>query len=198
VFVPPSFRAEKLDDVVAGMERHGIKFPIIAKPVEAVGKSLNHILYVIFNVGGIRDVGIFPIVVQQYYNHYSTVFKGYAIDGSVEARPRQSTSSFGPEDVESETIAFDTKKEMPPRLRSQEMDVEKAGTVEPGVLEIVRSAISEALGMSLYGFDLIRPEGEERYALIDVNYFPSFSKFDRFPEKIVDLVWKRIQAIDEN
>jgi inositol-1,3,4-trisphosphate 5/6-kinase/inositol-tetrakisphosphate 1-kinase len=51
--------------------------------------------------------------------------------------------------------------------------------------------LREALGLSLFGFDVIQSASSGDLIVVDVNYFPSYKELDFFPEMLYRLILHR-------
>ena len=44
------------------------------------------------------------------------------------------------------------------------------------------------LGLTLFGYDLVREEGSGRYFLLDVNYFPTYTGYEGVLDDVADSI----------
>ena len=49
-------------------------------------------------------------------------------------------------------------------------------------------ALQEALGLTLFGYDLVREEGSGQYFLLDVNYFPTYTGYEGVLDDVADSI----------
>jgi len=135
------------------------------------------------------------LLVQEYKNHDSIIFKVYCIGkDSVYTVKRPSLLN-----LYSTNLNGDVNK--PIFLNSQTIPKEVIGktpedsTVVPPsgeLLKLLTGALIHHLGMNLLGVDVIYCVDEKKYGIIDVNYFPGYGGVDTFPKDLVDLIEKTI------
>ena len=101
------------------------------------------------------------------------MFKVYHIADRVHIAVRPSISIANFEQVSTWPIRFDSQHPYPHLLTSP---VAPASDEEEAQLKRFAEELRRALGLSLFGFDVIREEGTGVYYVVDVNYFPSFKE----------------------
>eukprot|EP00742_Colponemidia_sp_Colp-10_P006857 GILJ01007350.1.p1 GENE.GILJ01007350.1~~GILJ01007350.1.p1 ORF type:complete len:588 (+),score=100.10 GILJ01007350.1:3-1766(+) len=178
--------------------RNGLAYPVIVKTVEACGSSCAHEMAVIFNGLGVEDVMKtlpFPLMFQEYVNHSATLYKVYVLGDLVHLMVRPSIPDAPPAFLESAHLsaqpvltAFNSQKAFPTGFESaSESTLNQVPTpnstesINSEAVRRIAAAISECMGLTIFGFDLIIEARSGDYLLIDVNYFPSFRELDNFP-----------------
>lgn len=194
----------------------GVKFPVIAKPVEADGNATSHEMYLVINSKGLKNLRT-PIVLQEFVNHGGVVFKVYVVGEQVKCVKRRSLPDIPIPDPEEEQISSELKPwEEEGRLAFSQIsntaaqsdekgNVENSEMPSVGFVEAVGRALREELGLHLFNFDLIRGRGRGRgypnplprpvhqnhkYFVIDVNYFPGFDKMPCFEQVLTEFFLK--------
>lgn len=114
----PSYRiAQKEEDYTSLIA--GLRFPLIVKTVDAGGSSTSHVMAVVFDEPGIYltlTTGIHclkpPLLIQEYINHNSTLFKCFVLGDYAEVDIRPSVRNFFP-DVDRKPLIFDSQQPFP-------------------------------------------------------------------------------------
>ena len=106
---------DNIDDLteaklLENMDLHGLKFPVICKPLKACGSPTSHHMVVVVDVQGLSLI-TFPCIIQQYHNHSSVFYKAYVIGTEVMVFRRPSLPDLEIGDVSS--LAFDSRLEYP-------------------------------------------------------------------------------------
>jgi glutathione synthase/RimK-type ligase-like ATP-grasp enzyme len=60
------------------------------------------------------------------------------------------------------------------------------------LISSVAKAIGETAGLSLFGFDIIRDSASGKYAVIDLNFFPSYRGVDGWNSALLKLFKSRL------
>ena len=70
---------------------------------------------------------------------------------------------------------------------------EKNVKIEEGLFDVMTQCISEKLGFSLYGYDLVKDCKNGDVHIVDINYFPGF-KFEGDLQKLfMDFYLKKVK-----
>lgn len=147
-----------------------LAFPLVAKTDLACGTPESHHMIVARSgaelAQWVGERAHARLVVQEFVSHAATVYKCFAIGARVGVNARPSIEA--PLDA---PLAFDSQVPLSSKAR---------GSVDGGVervAELVRGALAELYGFSVFGFDLLQVGGSGgRYAIVDVNYFPGFKE----------------------
>ena len=152
-------------------------------------------MHVICNAQGSRtprcaprlQVPAYPVLVEQFHNHGNVQLKCYVVDRAVHVHVKPSFPDVGLSRDGSTcwlggievpcyppfVYAFHSLHSMPKADVSSNTD---GVTYDKAVVQRAAQEIGSRTGLTLFGFDLIKPHrscGAE-YLLIDVNAFPSF------------------------
>lgn len=171
----------------------GLKFPLIAKPLESDGTAESHQLFLVSNDAGLKGLKA-PIVLQEFVNHGGVVFKVYVVGECVVCVTRKSLPDILPEEVGKLDAVSSFS-----RISNSGVQGDDEGNVEMPSLEFVMhvaAGLREATGLRLFNFDLIRDNSDQnRYLVIDINYLPGYAKmpnYEPFLTKFfLDVVHKR-------
>jgi glutathione synthase/RimK-type ligase-like ATP-grasp enzyme len=146
------------------------QFPAMVKSLQASGSLSAHDMAVVWSAKDI-DHFTYPLYVQEYINHDGTIFKIYVLGEHNFTVTRVSLPNFAPEyQAPVQFNSQDWKHELPPDLTKEYTGKRKEPTRE--VVSAASQAVSQLLGLSLFGFDMIENVDTGRLAIIDVNYFP--------------------------
>lgn len=149
-------------------------FPCFIKSLQASGSVDAHTMRIVWSKDDMKLYG-FPIYAQEYINHGATIFKVYCVGDFVDIVVRKSLPNFTK--TYRSPVEFDSQKwkfEFPP-----EFTVDYAGKLEKPNMDQIRKLskeISKYLGLTVFGFDLIKNIETGKLSIIDVNYFPGMLK----------------------
>ncbi|PRP86887.1 hypothetical protein PROFUN_03635 [Planoprotostelium fungivorum] len=157
----------------------GFKFPLICKTTVACGSAETHMMGVVFEESGLQAFEP-PFLAQEFYNHNSTIYKVFTVGDHVSVVKRMSLPNM-PSDHR-DTVFFDSQKPFAEQMKalkrsSDKTDEQFVEDAEIPPMERIRGlseGISQSLGLTLFGFDVITRVEDGVHAAVDVNYFPSF------------------------
>ncbi|NP_001120024.1 uncharacterized protein LOC100144987 [Xenopus tropicalis] len=199
IFSPPCVElVTKNCDIVALVRTH-LTFPIICKTRVAHGPR-SHQMSLIFNEGGLSEVTP-PCVLQSFINHSATLYKVFIVGSQhfVVQRPSLRNFPLGPTDQS--TIFFDShqvsKAESCSYLSEPFPSTEVVPPLDSVVNQVVQG-LQEALGMSLFGVDLIVDMQTGRVAVIDVNAFPGYDGVPGFCSALFSHISKILNITDKS
>jgi len=166
-----------------------VQYPFVCKPIVAHGTKICHKMAVIFNEDGLKDIQP-PCVAQTFVNHNATLYKLYKIGSKQYVCQRPSLKNLYAGDHP--TIFFDThdvsKSDSSHHLT--ELDDEELGAspLKPDIskLDYVGETLRHKLNLDLFGVDVIIECDTQRYAVIDINVFPSYDEVDNFFGDLLD------------
>jgi inositol-1,3,4-trisphosphate 5/6-kinase/inositol-tetrakisphosphate 1-kinase len=189
-------------------------FPIIAKPLTAAGTSESHKMMIVLNRNGLKKLSPRPTLLQEYANHGGMLFKVYALGDDVRVFQRPSLpdlpqGEYGLLDSSACThVEFDSQKPYPKlsdfgvreilnnKKRqlshlSDETKLRKAVTASE--IRPVATAIRDAFGLDLFGFDILVTHrgGSMELLVVDINYFPSYKEVSNFPSLLAQYLTQR-------
>lgn len=176
-------------------EAGSFDFPVIVKPVDACSKADSHWMTLI------KDPKANELLLSEYSNnkeyliqrfhpHAGVFYKVYVVGRSVNIVPRPSISNFGPSGV----FKFNTAT-----FKAANHDLDEVGLTEaynrfePFRSDIERFSVllAKKLNCSYFGVDIIIPENESRFAIIDINYLPGFDGVQDLSKKFIAAILHR-------
>jgi len=192
-----------LELILEKMQKKGLNFPIITKTKVALGETKTHMMAVALDPVGLKVIEeheIFskePHIIQELINHDETIFKIYVIGEKSYYYTRQSLPNMTLEVLGQPFFFFDSQipfKEQMDFLKKRKGDFkEKNVKIEEGLFDVMTQCISEKLGFSLYGYDLVKDCKNGDVHIVDINYFPGF-KFEGDLQKLfMDFYLKKVK-----
>ncbi|OXA60542.1 inositol-tetrakisphosphate 1-kinase [Folsomia candida] len=169
----------------------GVTFPAVCKPVVAHGENA-HQMTLIFNEKGLHEIA-FPCVVQSFINHNAVLYKLFTLGEKYFLIERPSIKNFH-KCEEHAPIHFDgnevSKANSINILTVQENSVEDRSIPKPHheVLQLIVREIGKAMGLRLFGVDVVVDAVSGRYAIVDVNAFPGYDGVTDFSELLADYI----------
>ncbi|KAG6528089.1 inositol-tetrakisphosphate 1-kinase 1-like [Zingiber officinale] len=196
-------------------------FPIIVKPVRCNSSNKSHRMT--SRLGTVLSMPWlqFPMVLQQFVNHGGVVFKVYVAGNYVQCVKRKSLKDIrgddlfpftysrvppgpyqNPEDVEYaenlEAAELPSSSCQNPEDVDDE-DVEAAELPPLSFLEKIARGLRQATGLRLFNFDMIRDaDARDHYFIIDINYFPGYSKMPGYEEFVTNFLWDMVHQKGES
>lgn len=179
---------------IAG-EMVGFDFPVIVKPIDACSKADSHWMTLIGDTK--RNESLIQeyannkeYLIQRFHPHAGVFFKVYVVGRSVNIVPRPSISNFGPSGV----FKFNTAT-----FKAANHDLDESGLTqawkrfEPFKHDIERFSLllAKELNCSYFGIDVIIPENDQRFAIIDINYLPGFDGVQDLSKKFIAAILHR-------
>ncbi|XP_033331613.2 inositol-tetrakisphosphate 1-kinase [Megalopta genalis] len=195
VFTPKFVEIKTKDTVenISLLKKANIKFPIICKPLIALGSSDAHKMMVIFNEEELNNCQP-PCVAQEFINHNAIVYKIYIVREHYYVDERPSFKNFYEEDCTSlNTIFFNSLNIFKSGSTSKWSILSEENiplTLKPKqeVLEKIVNEVSKLFGLILLGVDVVIENHTGRYAIIDVNVFPGYVGYPNFFEQLIGCV----------
>ena len=176
-----------LEPILDKMKHFGLNFPVIVKTKQALGEMKSHFMAVALDSEGLKVIEENEIfkneehIVQELINHDETIFKIYVIGEKSFFYTRQSLPNMTIDVLGKPFFFFDSQipfKDQMEFLKKRDIDFkEKHVKIEESLFDLMTECISEKLGFSLYGYDLIKDCRNGDVHIVDINYFPGF-KFD--------------------
>ncbi|KAM4640858.1 inositol-tetrakisphosphate 1-kinase-like [Discoglossus pictus] len=193
IFSPPCVELASHRSDVVNLVRSHLTFPIICKTRVAHGPR-SHEMSLIFNEEGLRNV-IAPCLLQSFINHNATLYKVFVVGTQHFMVQRPSLRNFPLGASDQQTIFFNShevsKAESCSHLSEPPLCTEVLPPSDTVVRQVVEG-LQDALGMSLFGVDLIVDTQTGRCAVIDVNAFPGYEGVPEFFTALISHVEKLI------
>ncbi|KAF3830915.1 hypothetical protein GH733_002153 [Mirounga leonina] len=181
---PPFMELTSLsgDDTMRLLEQNGLAFPFICKTRVAHGTN-SHEMAIVFNQEGLSAIQP-PCVVQNFINHNAVLYKVFVVGESYTVVQRPSLKNFSAGTSDRESIFFNSHNVSKPESSSVLTALDKIeGVFERPSDEVIRElsrALRQALGVSLFGIDIIINNQTGQHAVIDINAFPGYEGVTEF------------------
>uniref|UniRef100_U3IPA8 Inositol-tetrakisphosphate 1-kinase n=1 Tax=Anas platyrhynchos platyrhynchos TaxID=8840 RepID=U3IPA8_ANAPP len=193
------------EDTMQLIEKNGLAFPFICKTRVAHGTN-SHEMAIIFNQEGLKAVRP-PCVIQSFINHNAVLYKVFVVGESYTVVKRPSLKNFSAGISDRESIFFNSHNVSKPESSSVLTAAEvclvqrTSMTVCPSgipyralldkiegvferpnddVIREISKALRQALGVSLFGIDIIINNQTGQHAVIDINAFPGYEGVSEF------------------
>lgn len=194
---PPYAVASTVDDVVRIGQTLPFGFPWVYKPLVADGVPESHDLAMIFSTSGLLEDAKIPFVLQPFVNHNGQILKVYVLGDTILQIRRPSLPNRvpgqghkGPSFEPFGRISNAGKgKECSVDVSDEALVPEMSGKL----LQQVVKELQARLGIQLFGVDFIRDAQTGDYLVIDVNYLPGYYGVANLFEKLLDLMYQRVQ-----
>ncbi|XP_029475966.1 inositol-tetrakisphosphate 1-kinase-like isoform X2 [Rhinatrema bivittatum] len=176
IFSPPYIEVLTGDQskILRHIRKQQLTFPFICKPRVAHGSS-SHQMALIFNQDGLGQVKP-PCLLQSFINHNAILYKVFVVGSAQFVVQRPSLKNLPLGESEKKTIFFNShevsKPESCSHLSTSDKGQNTAGPPSPDIVQQIVQGLGSALGISLFGVDLIVDTQSGRCAVIDVNAFP--------------------------
>lgn len=195
---PPFMELTSLcgDDTMRLLEQNGLAFPFICKTRVAHGTN-SHEMAIVFNQEGLNAIQP-PCVVQNFINHNAVLYKVFVVGESYTVVERPSLKNFSAGTSDRESIFFNSHNVSKPESSSvlTELD-EIEGVFERPNDEVIRAlsrALRQALGVSLFGIDIIINNQTGQHAVIDINAFPGYEGVNEFFTDLLNHITSVLQG----
>ncbi|XP_043536741.1 inositol-tetrakisphosphate 1-kinase-like isoform X2 [Chiloscyllium plagiosum] len=154
----------------------------VCKTRVAQGSS-SHDMALIFNEDGLRDVTP-PCVLQSFINHNAILYKIFVIGQSYFVAKRPSLRNFAVGQSDQKTIFFNSHEVSKPESCSHLTERGEGDRLPSGpsdrIIQFISQGLQAALGLSLFGVDVIVDNKTSKLALIDINAFPGYEGVPEF------------------
>lgn len=188
-----------VEELLKKVGENQMKFPLLAKTCLACSKSWTHVMGMVRNEVGLKELRIKeplfdrePHIFQELVSHDGVIFKAYMVGTQLSVVERQSIPNMTEASWEStelkSLVFFDSQKPIEKQIK-----VEKASQKPRFNEEIVKQlcqAIQEKCRIHIFGLDVIVETDGDAHYLIDLNYFPGFKKAEGIAEQIEGFLLK--------
>uniref|UniRef100_A0A1J3HQ47 Inositol-tetrakisphosphate 1-kinase n=1 Tax=Noccaea caerulescens TaxID=107243 RepID=A0A1J3HQ47_NOCCA len=174
-----------------------LKFPVIAKPLDADGSAKSHKMFLIYDQEGMKILKA-PIVLQEFVNHGGVIFKVYVVGEYVQCVKRRSLPDISEDGTSKGSLPFSqisnlTAQEDKNREYGEDRSLEKVEMPPLSFLTDLAKAMRKSMGLNLFNFDVIRDARDaNRYLIIDINYFPGYAKMPSYEPILTDFFWDMV------
>ncbi|CAN8300192.1 unnamed protein product [Cochlearia groenlandica] len=184
-----------------------LKFPVIAKPLEADGSAKSHEMFLIYDEEGMKKIVKAPIVLQEFVNHGGVIFKVYVVGDYVQCVKRKSLPDISQEKMVtggslpfSQISNLTAYQEEDKKKKEEEKEYGEEVELPPlSFLTGLAKAMRESMGLNLFNFDVIRDASDDdRYLVIDINYFPGYAKMPSYEPILTDFFWDMVTNKKKN
>ncbi|KAK1160544.1 inositol-tetrakisphosphate 1-kinase-like [Acipenser oxyrinchus oxyrinchus] len=183
-------------DTLEQIEKHRLTFPFICKTRVAHGTN-SHEMAIIFNEEGLKDIKP-PCVIQSFINHNAVLYKVFVVGESYTVVERPSLKNFPAGPADRKTIFFNSHNVSKPESSS---DLTSRDNVEgvsqlpnDDVIREMSRSLCRALGVSLFGIDVIINNQTCQHAVIDINAFPGYEGVPEFFSDLLNHVTAVLQG----
>ncbi|KAG6528096.1 inositol-tetrakisphosphate 1-kinase 1-like [Zingiber officinale] len=192
--VPKQMLVNSWRSVCSSMRTY-LEFPVIAKPLFSDASPKSHRMTLLFNrrapMLGVQP----PMVVQEFINHRGVLFKVYVAGNYVQCVRRKSLPDVPPRrhhPVESLSFSRQCNTPLYEHLEGAELPPQS-------FLEKIARGLRQATGLRLFNFDMIRDaDARDHYFIIDINYFPGYSKMPGYEEFVTNFLWDMVHEKGES
>jgi len=174
VIVDHQLHDEGRVDFAGLLREKEISLPVICKPIQACGSAESHYLGVVFKEEELHQFKP-PFLIQEFYNHNGVIFKVFVIGEHISVVPRKSIKNFqssqGDDDQLPNCFIFDSQN-MKQLLSEGDLDVQPLPAQD--ALKVIAEVIGKKANLSLFGFDIVTNIETQKYAIVDLNFFPGY------------------------
>ncbi|XP_041669073.1 inositol-tetrakisphosphate 1-kinase [Cheilinus undulatus] len=183
-------------DVLEQIRRQGLTFPFICKTRVAHGTN-SHEMAIIFSEEDLKDVKP-PCVIQSFINHNAVLYKVFVVGDSYTVVERPSLKNFPAGPADRKAIFFNSHNVSKPESSSDLTTRENLeGVSQPPSDDVIRElsrSLRQALGVSLFGIDVIINNQTGQHAVIDVNAFPGYEGVPEFFNDLLNHITSVLQS----
>ncbi|XP_037096600.1 inositol-tetrakisphosphate 1-kinase [Syngnathus acus] len=183
-------------DVLEQIRNHGLTFPFICKTRVAHGTN-SHEMAIIFSEDDLKDVKP-PCVIQNFINHNAVLYKVFVVGDSYTVVERPSLKNFPAGPADRKAIFFNSHNVSKPESSSDLTSRENVeGVSQPPSDDVIRELsrrLRQALGVSLFGIDVIINNQTGQHAVIDVNAFPGYEGVPEFFNELLNHISSVLQS----
>ncbi|XP_077477264.1 inositol-tetrakisphosphate 1-kinase-like [Stigmatopora argus] len=183
-------------DVLDSIRKHGLTFPFICKTRVAHGTN-SHEMAIIFSEEDLKDVKP-PCVIQSFINHNAVLYKVFVVGDSYTLVERPSLKNFPAGPADRKAIFFNSHNVSKPESSSDLTSRDNVEGVSPppsdDVIRELSRSLRQALGVSLFGIDVIINNQTGQHAVIDVNAFPGYEGVPEFFDDLLEHIGAVLQS----
>uniref|UniRef100_A0A3P8UHF1 Inositol-tetrakisphosphate 1-kinase n=1 Tax=Cynoglossus semilaevis TaxID=244447 RepID=A0A3P8UHF1_CYNSE len=181
-------------EVLEQIRRKGLTFPFICKTRVAHGTN-SHEMSIIFSEEDLKGVKP-PCVIQSFINHNAVLYKVFVVGDSYTVVERPSLRNFPAGPADRKAIFFNSHNVSKPES-SSDLNSNLEGVSQPPSDDVIRElsrSLREALGVSLFGIDVIINNQTGQHAVIDINAFPGYEGVPEFFNDLLNHISSVLQS----
>ncbi|XP_066550998.1 inositol-tetrakisphosphate 1-kinase [Amia ocellicauda] len=183
-------------DTLEQIKKHGLTFPFICKTRVAHGTN-SHEMAIIFSEEGLKGIKP-PCVIQSFINHNAMLYKVFVVGESYTVVERPSLKNFPAGPADRKAIFFNSHNVSKPESSSDLTSRDNVeGVSRPPNNDVIRElsrSLRQALGVSLFGIDVIINNQTGQHAVIDINAFPGYEGVPEFFSDLLDHITTVLQS----
>ncbi|KAF7732486.1 Inositol-tetrakisphosphate 1-kinase [Apophysomyces ossiformis] len=188
-----------------------IRFPAICKPLSACSSVEAHQMAIIPSRQALSSLREYEqkgsVMLQEFIQHDGVVVKVYVADGQIYVSTRPSFQNI---DESASIVRFNSQvlpkafgieavlsADLEPFLLTsafEKIQEQKAGSLDMSRLQRIADCLRDQLGLTFFGFDVLLESKTNEYYVVDVNYFPGFSKVPEFHRIFLSIVLERLES----
>ncbi|KAI4339791.1 hypothetical protein MLD38_024694 [Melastoma candidum] len=177
------------------VEKAGLRFPIVAKPLIADGSAKSHELSLAYDRLSLEKLEP-PLVLQEFVNHGGVLFKVYVVGDTIKVVRRFSLPDVSKRELSKNEGVFRFPRVSCAAASADDADLDPSIAEHPprALLERFARELRQRLGLRLFNLDIIREHGtRDRFYVIDINYFPGYGKMPDYEHIFTDFILRLMQ-----
>ncbi|TRY57037.1 hypothetical protein DNTS_023941 [Danionella cerebrum] len=178
------------------LHKHGITFPFICKTQVAHGTN-SHEMAIMFSEEDLKDIKP-PCVLQSFINHNAVLYKVFVVGEAYSVVQRPSIRNFPSGPTDRRAISFNShhvsKPESSSHLTCRDNTEGQSWKPSHEVIQNISRRLRQALGISLFGIDIIINNQTGQHAVIDINAFPGYEGVPEFFDDLLSHVTSVLQG----
>uniref|UniRef100_G3NZS2 Inositol-tetrakisphosphate 1-kinase n=1 Tax=Gasterosteus aculeatus aculeatus TaxID=481459 RepID=G3NZS2_GASAC len=183
-------------DVLEHIKRQGLTFPFSEWRVIYSAVSCPQ-MAIVFSEEDLKDVKP-PCVIQSFINHNAVLYKVFVVGDSYTVVERPSLKNFPAGPADRKAIFFNSHNVSKPESSSDLTTRENVeGVSQPPSDDVIRElsrSLRQALGVSLFGIDVIINNQTGQHAVIDINAFPGYEGVPEFFNDLLNHITSVLQS----
>uniref|UniRef100_A0A3Q1APQ7 Inositol-tetrakisphosphate 1-kinase n=1 Tax=Amphiprion ocellaris TaxID=80972 RepID=A0A3Q1APQ7_AMPOC len=189
-------------DVLEQIKRQGLTFPFskclcLCHPLNIQTSHCSLLMAIIFSEEDLKDVKP-PCVIQSFINHNAVLYKVFVVGDSYTVVERPSLKNFPAGPADRKAIFFNSHNVSKPESSSDLTSRENVeGVSQPPSDDVIRElsrSLRQALGVSLFGIDVIINNQTGQHAVIDINAFPGYEGVPEFFNDLLNHISSVLQS----
>ncbi|CAL9114607.1 unnamed protein product [Musa acuminata var. zebrina] len=173
-----------------------LTLPLVAKPLVVDGSAKSHELSLAYDEFSLSKLDP-PLVLQEFVNHGGVLFKVYIVGEAIKVVRRFSLPDVSKRELLNNTGVFRFPRVSCAAASADDADLDPSIAELPPrpLLEKLARELRLRLGLRLFNIDIIREHGtRDRFYVIDINYFPGYSKMPGYEHIFTDFLLRVVQS----